>query len=51
MNKELELAEKIPQRELRNPKKHNEKSLVYVTTYNKNDPELFAEIIKKCRRI
>ena len=33
------LAEKIPQRELRNPKKH-------VAYYNKNNPELFTEIIK-----
>ena len=48
INKRLELAEKIPQRELRNPKKHdNEKPPAYVTTYNKNNPELFTEINKK----
>ena len=48
INKGFELAEKIPQRELKNPKKHhNEKPLAYVATYNKNNPELFrTEIIK-----
>ena len=47
MNKGLESAEKIPQRELRNPKKHNnEKPQAYVATYNKNNPELFTEIMK-----
>ena len=45
INKRFELAEKISQRELRNPKKHNnEKPLSYIATYN---PELFTEIIKK----
>ena len=37
----------MPQRELRNPNEHNnEKPLSYVATYNKNNPELFTEIIK-----
>ena len=36
INQGLELAEKISQRELRNPKKrNNEKPLAYVTTYRK----------------
>ena len=52
MNKVLELAEKIPQRELRNPKKHNnEKTLAYIATYNKNNPELFTEIMKNLKEI
>ena len=52
INKGLELAEKIPQRELGNPKKHNnEKPLAYVTTYNKNNPELFKEIIKNLEEL
>ena len=35
------------QRELRNPKKHNnKKTLVYVATYNKNNSELFTGKIK-----
>ena len=47
INKGLELAKKIPQRELRNPKKHdNEKPLAYATTYNKNNPGVFTEIRK-----
>ena len=51
INKGFELVEKIPQRELWNPKRHNnEKPLAYVTTYNKNNSELFTEIIKKSRR-
>ena len=28
-------------------KLNNKKPLVYVATYNKNNPELFTEIIKK----
>ena len=32
INKGLELTEKIPQRELRNPKKHHEKLLAYIAT-------------------
>ena len=45
--KGFELAEKIPERESRNPKKHNnEKPLAYVTTYNKNTPKLLTEMIK-----
>ena len=48
----VELAEKIPLRELRNPKQHNnEKPLAYVTTYNKNNPELFTEILKNLEEI
>ena len=48
----LELAEKILQRELRNPKKYNnEKPLEYVATYNKNNPELFTEIMKNQEQI
>ena len=47
MNKGFKLAEKLPQRELKNLKKHNnEKPIAYLTTYNKNNPELFIEIIK-----
>ena len=44
----MELAEKIPQRELRNPKKNknNEKPQAYAATYNKNNSELFTEIMK-----
>ena len=43
----MELAEKIPQRELRNLKKHNNKKPpAYIATYNKTKPELFAEIMK-----
>ena len=38
----------MPQKELQKPKNHNnEKSLAYVTTYNKNNPELFTEIVFK----
>ena len=52
INKGLKLAEKIPLRELRNPKKHNnEKPLTYVTTNNKNNPELFPEIFKNLEEI
>ena len=37
----------VPSKELRNPKRHdNQKSLAYVATSNKNNPELFTEIIK-----
>ena len=51
INKGLEL-EKIPLIELRNTKKHNnEKPLAYVTTNNKNNPELFTEIIKNLEKI
>ena len=47
IKKGFKLAEKIPQRELRDLKKHNnEKPLAYITTYNKNNPELFIEITK-----
>ena len=36
--------------ELRNPKKHNnEKPIVYVATYNKNNSELFTEIMKNLK--
>ena len=52
MNKGLELAEKIQQSELRNPGKHNnENPLSYVATYNKNNPELFTEIMKNMEEI
>ena len=45
INKGFELAEEVAQKELGNPKKHNnEKPLAYVTTYNKNNPKLFTEI-------
>ena len=48
----MELAEKIPQREFRNPKKHNnEKPLAYIATYNKNNPELFRGIMKNLEEI
>ena len=46
INKGFELAEKIPQGGLKNLKKHyNLKSLAYVANYNKNNPEIFTEII------
>ena len=48
---ELAKKKKIPQRELRNPKKHNKKPLVYVATYNKNNPELFIEIMKNLEEL
>ena len=52
INKGLELAEKIPQKESRNPKKrNNKKPLAYVATYNKNNPEQFTEIMKKLEEI
>ena len=36
INQEFELADKVPQKERRNPKKHNnEKTPAYVTSYNK----------------
>ena len=51
INKGLDL-EKIPQGELRNPKKHNnEKPLTYVATYNKIYPELFTEIMKNLEEL
>ena len=47
INEGLEFAEKIPKRELRNLKKlNNEKTQAYVVTYNKNNPDLFTQIIK-----
>ena len=34
------------------PEKHNnEKLLAYVTTYNKNNPELFTEIMKNLEKL
>ena len=43
----MELAEK-----LRNRKKHNnEKHLAYDATYNKNNPEIFTEIMKNPEKI
>ena len=37
---------------IKEPKKHNnEKRLVYVATYNKNNPELFTEIMKNLEEI
>ena len=52
INKWLESAEKIPPKELRNPKKHNnEKPLAYAATYNKNNPELFTEIMKNLEEL
>ena len=51
INKGFELAEKIPQRELRIQKnRNNKKPLAYVATYNKNDPELFHRYNKKSIR-
>ena len=42
----------MPRRELRNPKNHNnEKPLAYVATYNKNNPELFTEIMKNLEEL
>jgi len=46
INKGFELAEKIPLEQLRTPKKHNnEQQLAYVSTYNKNNPEIFTNIL------
>ena len=51
INKGFELAEKIPLKELWTPRKHNEKPLTYITTYNKNNPELFTEITKNLKEL
>ena len=52
INKGLELAEKIHLRVLRNTKKHNNGNpRAYVATYNKNNPELFREIMKNLEEI
>ena len=40
----------MPQGELRNSKNH-EKTLTYVETYNKNNPELFTEIMKNLEEL
>ena len=45
----LELAERIPQRKLRNPKKHNEKHLAYIST-KKNQPWTIHRNNEKSRR-
>ena len=50
IHKELEFTEKIPQRELRNLKKHK-KPLSYIATYNKNNPKLFTEIMKNLEEL
>ena len=48
INKGFAFAENVTQKELRNPKKYNnEKFLAYVATHNKNNPELFTEILLK----
>ena len=48
----MRISRKMLQNESWNPKKHNnEKPLAYVATYNKNNPELFAEIIKDLEEI
>ena len=47
INKGFKFAVKIPQRELTNTKKLNNKKLQsHVEIYNKIHPELFTEIIK-----
>ena len=54
MNKEFELAEKVPQKELRNSKKHNNgKRLAYVAISKKKrrKTELFTEIIKNLKEL
>ena len=33
-------------KELQTPQKYNEKPLLYVATYSKNNPELFTEVTK-----
>ena len=46
------ISRKILQRELRNMKKHNnEKPLAQFATYNKNNPELFREIMKNLEEL
>ena len=50
INKGFKLAEKLPQREIRNLKKHK-KLLAYFTTYNKNNPKVFTEIIKNLEEL
>ena len=52
INKGFEFAEKIPLKELWNQIMHNnEKPLAYVVTYNKNNPELFTEILKNLEKL
>ena len=51
MNKGLELGEKIPPKELRKKKTNNEKRLAYVAAYNKNNPELFTEMMKNIEEL
>ena len=47
INKGFEL-EKNNMKRIKEPKSHhNEKHQAYIATYNKNNPELFTEIIKK----
>ena len=46
INKGFKLAEKLILKELWTPQKYtNKEPLAYVSTYNKNNPELFTEII------
>ena len=48
----MELAEKNTPKRIKEPEKHdNEKPLEYVTTYNKNNPELFTEIMKNLEEL
>ena len=51
INKGLELAEKIPQRELRNKKNKTQETLNIITTFNKNNPEVFKEIMKNLKEL
>ena len=47
IDKRFKLAENATKITMK-PKNHNNrKPFVYVTNYNKNNPELFTEIIKK----
>ena len=52
LNKGIQIAEKIPLKELRSHGKHiNEKLLTYIITYNKNNTELFGEITKNLEEL
>ena len=52
INKGFELAENITTKRIKEPKKHkNEKPLTYIATDNKNNPELFTEIIKNLEEL
>ena len=52
MNKRFELVKKKAIKRTTNPQNHsNEEPLAYVSTYNKNNPELFIEITKNLEEL